>query len=203
MKNNGFTLVEVLAVVVIISILSGMAMIGVTRYRTEANEKDLLNLHSSLETAYDNYRSNTILDGDDGLSDIIIGSGSSFFDKYIEGLSYDGEKLSIADLGGTEIHLVNKAGLLSNSDYTTGRNDQDFIKDGACLVDSEVDAANEIEKKCKTDESGNRIPSNEDLICIKVKYKDTILIDDYKQDNDKSDYVAFNKLCKYLGNYGK
>ena len=40
MKNKGFTLIEVLATIVIIGLLSSVAIIGVSRYRKQVDEKE-------------------------------------------------------------------------------------------------------------------------------------------------------------------
>ena len=64
MKNKGFTLVEILAVIVILGILTTMASLAVTRYRREADQKDLLNLHDALQTSFDNYRTVLAMSGD-------------------------------------------------------------------------------------------------------------------------------------------
>ena len=56
MKNKGFTIVELMAIIVILGILSTIAIVGVSRYRKEVRDKELIQLHSTIEAAYDTYR---------------------------------------------------------------------------------------------------------------------------------------------------
>ena len=63
MKNKGFTIMELMAVIVILGILSTLAVVSVSKYRQTVKEKELVNLHSTIESAYDKYRSNTIMSG--------------------------------------------------------------------------------------------------------------------------------------------
>ncbi|MGN0993145.1 MAG: type II secretion system protein, partial [Bacilli bacterium] len=53
MKNKGFTIMELMAVIVILGILTTLAAVGVTKYRQTVKEKELVNLHSTIEAAYD------------------------------------------------------------------------------------------------------------------------------------------------------
>lgn len=56
MKKKGFTLVEMLAVIVILGILSGVAIIGVTRYLKQANEDEVNIMRSTIVSSFQNYR---------------------------------------------------------------------------------------------------------------------------------------------------
>ena len=82
MKNKGFTLVEILAVIVILGILTTMVSIAVTRYRKDADEKDLLNLHDAIQTSFTNYRTVLAMSGEIAASELTINSSqSSDFDS--------------------------------------------------------------------------------------------------------------------------
>lgn len=199
MKNKGFTLVEILAVIVILGILTTMAAISVTRYRKDADQKDLLNLHSSIETSFANYRGVLAMSGEVAGSTLIISNNTtSSFDRYFQDLSYNGKRLSKSDLDGTVITLRTKGEVLSNSEYKT-KGEEQFIKDATCIVESTVSNPGEenakIIKKCKTTSTGEIEPSKDELICLKVSYNGTVVIDDYgKTDNA----LSFNKLCQYV-----
>ena len=56
MKRKGFTLVEILAVVVILGLISGIAIISVTRYRAKALENERESIRGSVKAAFGNYR---------------------------------------------------------------------------------------------------------------------------------------------------
>lgn len=61
MKNKGFTIVELMAVIVILGILSSMAMISVSRYRKDVRDTDLVELHQTIDAAYDKYRQDNLI----------------------------------------------------------------------------------------------------------------------------------------------
>lgn len=198
MKNKGFTLVEILAVVVILSILITMASIGVTRYRRDVDKKDLLNLHSSIETSYINYRAVLAMKGDVVSNVITIDNNTpSDFNKYLEDLSYNGKRLNKNDLNGSTITLATKGAVLSNSEYYA-KGEEQFIKDATCMVEGSIDTTDadnpKTVNKCKRNSVTNEYePSKDELICLKIKYNDSMIIDDY------DDSLSFNKLCTYLG----
>ena len=58
MKKNrkGFTLVELLAVIVIISILVGLVVTSVSRYKSKAEEKEKQTLRQNIISIFNNYR---------------------------------------------------------------------------------------------------------------------------------------------------
>lgn len=78
MKNKGFTLIEVLAVIVILGVISTIAMISITRYRKEADDKDLANLYSAVQTSYDNYRLNVLSNGEEPENSFVIKDGKVY-----------------------------------------------------------------------------------------------------------------------------
>lgn len=196
MKNKGFTLVEVLAVIVIIGILITMASLGVTRYRKDVDYKDLLNLHSSLETSFNNYRTVLAMDTGEKVTSITIDKNTeSKFDRYIEDLSYNGKRLSKDVLDGTTITVTTKGEVLKNSTYLK-KGESQFIKDATCMVTSSIDSgSNEINRKCKTNSTGEPEPSIDELVCLTIKYNGDIIVNDHSNDT-----AAFNKLCYYLNN---
>ena len=55
MNNKGFTFIEILAVIVLIGILSSIAIIGVSRYRENAKNKDYEALARSSYNAMEEY----------------------------------------------------------------------------------------------------------------------------------------------------
>lgn len=223
MKNKGFTLVEILAVIVILGLLATMAGLSITRYRKQVDEKDLLNLHSAIKTSFANYRT-VLAQSGEVIDSITISSGSTTpFDRYFEDLSYNGERLSKEDLEGTKIELKNKGTVLYNPEYINAvkkriKNfdtlsaeaqeeelEKQYIIDATCMVTSTVTEINpstntdtktaEINKSCKKGSDGKYIPSSDELICLSVWYKGQHVIDDrYEQGGAKS----FNELCKYI-----
>ena len=64
MKKNGFTIIELLAVIVILGIISTIATLSVTKYRKNASEKELIVLRETLIDEFNNYRvDNSVLEG--------------------------------------------------------------------------------------------------------------------------------------------
>lgn len=65
MKKNrkGFTLVELLAVIVIISILVGLVVTSVSRYKNKAEEKEKQTLRQNIISIFNNYRIEMLEEG--------------------------------------------------------------------------------------------------------------------------------------------
>lgn len=55
MRKNGFTMIELLAVITILGILSSIAIGGVTQYLKKAKKQDFAMLEKNMKTAIDNY----------------------------------------------------------------------------------------------------------------------------------------------------
>lgn len=217
MKNKGFTLVEILAVIVIIGILTTMATLGVTRIRKNADEKDLFNLHSSLETSFENYRTVLAMNGDPQVSIITIDENMpNDFNKYITDLSYNGRRLSRSDLQSTEIRMFEKGAALYDGDYVGdiaasipnydsmssdeqyAALEKQYIIDSTCMVESKVNNPGQegatIEKHCKK-EYGAVVPSKDQITCLRIVYKGNVVVDDYGSTNGA---LKFNSLCGYM-----
>ena len=200
MKNKGFTLVEMLAVIVILGLLSSIAMISYTRYRQEVREKELINLYSTIEVAYDKYRSDLLMKGEDYKETLIISEiDDEIFNKYFSKLSYDGKYLTKQELGDTTFSLKIKGDLLNKSNYTANKSETDFFNDGTCQIktakesgEGNSDAVNISEFKCEKDGNDIPIPSKEELLCVKVKRGSDILIDDYAENSKRPLCTYFN-----------
>ena len=197
MSKKGFTIIELLAVIVILGILSSIATIGVTRYRQKVTEKELINLHSTIETGFDNYRSKVILSGEVPKKELsLCESGKLLFD-----ISYNGKRLKCGngeediDAANTTVSVKVKGDLLGDNEYIGNKNletiEKDYIKDGICMVKSiEPNGESTIQKECVSNGSGGYLPSKEEIICIKLKINSDAkpLIDDYADGNS---------MCKY------
>lgn len=186
MKNKGFTIVELMAIIVILGILSTIAIVGVSRYRKEVRDKELIQLHSTIEAAYDTYRQ-----GQMGkyAKDITINSNKDkAYNSYFEELSFNGQRLSLKDINDSEFHLKIKGDLLDEDKYKTDKQtDDDKIADGTCLVTTTV-KDNKIKKLCQTN-NGAIEPSKEELLCIILKVNGEEVINDYNNSNS---------LCRYF-----
>ena len=55
-KNKAFTLVEILAVIIILGLISGIALVSVSRYRAKALEDEKKSIRGSINDAFNNYR---------------------------------------------------------------------------------------------------------------------------------------------------
>ena len=187
MKNKGFTIVELMAIIVILGILSTIAIVGVSRYRKEVRDKELIQLHSTIEAAYDTYRQGQM--GTQYKKDITIDSTSSeAYNSYFEELSFNGQRLSLKDINDSEFKLKIKGNLLNEEKYTKERGTDDKkIADGTCLVTTTVEN-NNIIKSCQTN-NGDIEPSKEELLCIILKVNGEEVINDYNNSNS---------LCRYF-----
>lgn len=210
MNKKGFTITELLAVIVILGILTSLASVGVTRYRQSVKEKELINLHSTIETGFDDYRSKLILSGDsvEETKDLCEG-GELLFD-----ISYNGNRLKCGtgenDVTIKEAKVTTKIKgdlLLNNKaaiNYKTARATSDeetmqknYIEDGTCMVTSSREPIKdesgketgeyEIVKKCQGT-FPNYTSSKEEITCVYLETNSEVLINDYEDENS---------LCQY------
>ena len=200
MKNKGFTIVELLAVIVILGILSTIALVSVSRYRKDARDMDLTELHSSIEATYDKYRQDMIMKGQVPETKIDFNSAMTEEEKsYFGEFTFDGKRLTQEELNGSTITLVKKGGLLQKNSYTKNfsNDEEQYIKDGACLIETSIqtkDRKQEIVKNCKKDSEEKPIPSEEEMLCIKIMRNNDEIINDFSNDTGLSQ----RPLCKYF-----
>ncbi len=91
MKKNrkGFTLVELLAVIVIISILVGLVVTSVSRYKSKAEEKEKQTLRQNIISIFNNYRIEMLEEGK------VIKQGDKYFISNMDSdaiINYNGKK---------------------------------------------------------------------------------------------------------------
>ena len=203
MKNKGFTIVELLAVIVILGILSTIALVSVSRYRKDARDMDLTELHSSIEATYDKYRQDMIMKGQVPETKIDFNSAMTEEEKsYFGEFTFDGKRLTQEELKGSTITLVKKGDLLGMDSYTqhlsAEKQEEQYIKDGACLIETSIKTAGEtqeIVKKCKIDSKTNKFtPSEEEMLCIKIMRNNDEIINDFSEETSLSQ----RQLCKYF-----
>ena len=200
MKNKGFTIVELMAVIVIQGLLSSMAMISVSRYRKDVRDTDLVELHQTIDAAYDKYRQDNLVKGASYKENLTFERmDKDTFNTYFSEFTFDGKRLTKKELEGSMLNLVSKGKLLKNSKYRNSVNNREdkYVEDGACLVESTVTTTNgtsQIKKSCKRDSDRNIMPSQEEILCIVIRRGDDTIIDDYS--NDKN--LTQRPLCNYL-----
>lgn len=200
MKNKGFTIVELMAVIVILGILSSMALISVSRYRKDVRDTDLVELHQTIDAAYDKYRQDNLIKGASYKEKLTFEDmNNDTFNTYFSEFTFDGKRLTKDELKGSMLNLVSKGGLLSNNNYKTSVNSSEdkYVEDGACLVESTVttiSGTSQIKKSCKRDSNRNIMPSQEEILCIVIKRDEKYIINDYSSDKN----LTQRPLCKYL-----
>jgi len=108
MKNKkGFTLVEVLAVITLLGLLSSIAIVSISRYRLKALEDEKKSLRGSIVSAFNNYRitqsvnkayrdenTHTLVTEADGSVKNNVALSSLTFDKP---LKYDGKLCNLSE----------------------------------------------------------------------------------------------------------
>ena len=183
MNKKGFTIIELLAVIVILGILSSIAMIGISKYRETVKKKELISLHSTIDSWYDSYRSDLVIKGQTASSSL------SLKEAINAGLdiAYSGEKITVAE---GKIELKIKGDLLNKTSYTTDKTEENYIKDGTCYIKAKKNGAS-FDKNCVISE-GKYVPSKEELLCIYLEKDGETLIDDFNDDNNLCHYWSDN-----------
>lgn len=105
MKKNrkGFTLVELLAVIVIISILVGLVVSSVSRYKNKAEEKEKKILRQNIISIFNNYRIEMLEEGK------VIKQGVTYEISNMDSdaiINYNGKKCN--DIGTSHIFYTKK-----------------------------------------------------------------------------------------------
>lgn len=105
MKKNrkGFTLVELLAVIVIISILVGLVVSSVSKYKNKAEEKEKKILRQNIISIFNNYRIEMLEEGKVIKQDVNYEISNMDSDAII---NYNGKKCN--DIGTSHIFYTNK-----------------------------------------------------------------------------------------------
>lgn len=203
MKNKGFTIVELMAVIVILGILSSIALVNVSKYRKDVRDTDLVGLHGTVETMYDKYRQDKLRRGESYAKSINFSELSEDdFNSYFSEFTFDGKRLTKEQLEGSSLRLVVKGNLINNDSYISEKNENVYIEDGVCMVESTAEDSfqegteedNKIIKSCKKDSNDNIIPSLEEMLCVVIKRGDETIIDDYSENTSLSQ----RPLCQYF-----
>ncbi len=197
MNNRAFTIMELIAIVIILAVLASIATISVTKYREEVKQKELINLHSNIQAAYDKYRQDLILKGKAPLKTIDYSEITDDVFEYFSDLTYSGDKITRDGFRQTKFELRSKGDLLKSSKYQADDN-RNHAKDSTCLVTSTIEQVTkngeetkDIIKSCQT-KDGKEVPSKEEILCIVLKRGNETLIDDYNKNLSK------NELCTYF-----
>lgn len=158
MKNNkAFTIVELIAVVLILGILSSIAVMSVSRIRHQANTKEIESLRSSIIDAFNDYRIDNSVSKNKN-----INISNLEFDK---GLTFNNNKCTL-DNEDTIKYIV-------KGDYYSTVNDNDRLKYGVCMTETKVNGT-KTETKC------TETPSKAEGFCIKLVCNGVTVIDDYE-----------------------
>jgi prepilin-type N-terminal cleavage/methylation domain-containing protein len=195
MNKKGFTFVELLAVIVILSIITTLTVVSYRSYTKKAKEKELVAVRETIESAYNNYRTKTLYNGGDVIESISL----SDLEGYIpDGFNYNKEQFTSEDLAKSSIKVVKKGSVI-NKYFDGGKcNFDEMIRLGICkteIDDTKIDVnGNDItfdEKdgsvfKCITKDAGTLtnyctdngknvivIPSEDDAFCITLKLTDS------------------------------
>ena len=222
MNRKGFTLVELLAVLVLLGVLATIALTSVTKYRVLVRENEAQQLHSEIESSFDNLR----LKGKvSETAKVNFCNGNTT----LMNLAFDGKRLKCAESEGDSqiddsfsyLILKNKGDLLNEQAYEDYINDPNnftdwnakvaqMVKDGVCQITQEeirtedaagktvssVQSTCELKDPTKDKTFSNIKPSTNNILCVKLKTtKDVTIINDFDANNTKNE-----SLCKYFGN---
>ena len=120
MNNKGFTMVEILVVIVIISILSTIGVVAVTKYKTKAVDKDYEALKTSIINASDEYIMDHPYETEFTFKDLLEGG-------YISNLNDPKDKTT---------EVKGKIKVRKTTNATNGKLSETFYSINYCTIDS-------------------------------------------------------------------
>ena len=176
--NKGFTLIEVLAVVVLLGILASIATVSVTKYRKNVDEKEIASLKQTIKASFDNYRINhNVVAGNSTILDSVGNEKEIIKELNFDGgnvLRYAGKKCNISS-NSKVLYVVNGTYI---DDFS---NDEDRVKYKVCQLDKNSEGEFNI---CATDTTGP-IPSQMETVCIKLSCDggNNFIINDFEDSN--------------------
>jgi prepilin-type N-terminal cleavage/methylation domain-containing protein len=199
MNKKGFTFVELLAVIVILSIITTLTVVSYRNYTKQAKEKELVAVRETIESAYNNYRTKNLYNGGTVKDTITLSELVSL--GYIpKGFNYNKEQFSSKDLGDSSITVVKKGSIINNYLYESNNMKNcefgEMLKYGICKTEVDdasisIDGNNNIDTdsmtfKCVTADAGSLdraclddgkrvivFPSEDDAFCLKVVLTDS------------------------------
>ena len=175
MRNKkGFTIIELMAVILIIGMLSSIAIISISKNRTRVNEKEKVTLRASIIDAFNNYRiSNSVGENGVKIEDL----------KFNDKITYNNNECDLTD--NDTIKYVVKGDYLEY--FKNDEDDKRRIEYGVCMTETTIEN-NETVTSCMKDENGY-IPSKEEAFCVKLSCGVNVIYD-YK---DESSICRFAK----------
>ena len=194
MNKKGFTFVELLAVIVILSIITTLTVVSYKHYAKQAREDELIALRGTVESAYNNYRSKMLYTN--GIVKNEVKFGFLVENNYIpKNFNYNDVKFSANDLSDSKIKVVTKGEML-NETYLNGGdcNFTEMIKYGICKTDTD-DSSVEVDKK-----TGTVVGSNDDAVFCLTEDASSATAN-YCLDNGKKVFVVPSEdeaYCLYV-----
>lgn len=181
MKNKkGFTLIEVLAVIVLLGILVSVATVGVSKYRKDVDEKEKYSIRQTIISSFNNYRlmhnveseNSKGLDSENNETEIIN------LLKFDGGnvLKYSGDACNISD---------SKVLYIINGEHFDAIDDKDKAKYRVCELNKNGECAGET--------PADYVRSKMETVCIKLSCDEgkTFIIDDFSDNNSLCSKVIF------------
>lgn len=173
MKNKkGFTIIELISVVVILALLSAIAVISISRTRSRANEEERNALRGSIIDAFNNYRISN-------MDKVSVTKGKQID---IEKLNFSNKTLTY---NNSECVFSNETATIEyivKGDYIKYISQEKRVSYGVCMGETKKDASGNSTTSCKKDSTNNDIPSKEEEYCIHLTCNGAVVFNDYEDE---------------------